>query len=64
MTLLTCLIQKDQPFSWGVEANAFQSLKASFMITPLLINIVDLSKPFVLNIDVSYFALGAYVLIN
>jgi hypothetical protein len=58
MTLLTRLTHKDQPFSWGVEDNAFQSLKVSFMITPLLINIIDLSKPFVLNIDASDFALG------
>jgi hypothetical protein len=59
MALPTRLTYKDQPFSWGVEANAFQSLKASFMITPLLINIVDLSKPFVLNTDAFDSALGA-----
>jgi uncharacterized membrane protein YdbT with pleckstrin-like domain len=58
VAFLTCLIRKDQPFSWGVEVNAFQSLKASFTISPLLIDIVDLSKPFVLNIDASDFALG------
>jgi hypothetical protein len=29
------------------------------MTTPLLIDIVDLSKPFILNIDVFDFALGA-----
>jgi hypothetical protein len=34
-------------------------LKASFTTTPLLIGIVDFSKPFVLNIDASNFALGA-----
>jgi hypothetical protein len=59
MALLTRLTHKDQPFLWGVEANAFQSLKVFFMIIPLLINIVDLSKPFVLNNDASDFALGA-----
>jgi len=47
VTPFTCLIRKDQPFSWGVKAeNVFQSLKASFIITPLLIH-VDPSKPFV-----------------
>jgi hypothetical protein len=52
------LIQKDQPFSWGVKAELFfQSLKASFTTTPLLIH-VDLSKPFVLEMNTSDFALG------
>jgi hypothetical protein len=59
MTPFTHLIQKDQPFSWGVEVeNAFQSLKASFTIAPLLIH-VNPSKPFVLEMDIFYFALGA-----
>jgi hypothetical protein len=50
---LTQLTRKDQPFSWGVDVeNSFESLKASFTITPLLIH-VDLSKPFVLETDVS-----------
>ncbi len=36
MTPCTCLIEKDQPFSWGVEVeNAFQYLKASFKTAPL-----------------------------
>jgi hypothetical protein len=39
VTLLIRLIQKDQPFPWRVELeNTFQSLKASFMIVPLLID--------------------------
>ncbi len=59
MAFLTCLTHKDQRFPWGVEANAFQSLKVSFMIIPLLIDIVDLSKPFVLSTDASDFALRA-----
>jgi hypothetical protein len=59
MTPFTHLIQKDQPFSWGVEVeNAFQSLKASFTIAPLLIH-VNPSKPFVLEMDIFDFALGA-----
>jgi hypothetical protein len=59
MTPFTCLIQKDQPFSWGVKVeNVFQSLKASFIITPLLIH-VDLSKSFVLETNAFDFALGA-----
>jgi len=58
VTLLTQLIQKDQPFPWRVELeNTFQSLKASFMIVPPLID-VCLSKPFVLEMDTSNFALG------
>jgi hypothetical protein len=45
------LTKKDQPFSWGVEAeNAFQSLKASFTTTPLLIH-ADASKLFFLETD-------------
>jgi hypothetical protein len=61
-TPLTCLIQKDQPFSWGIEdENAFQSLQASFTTTPLLIH-VNPSKPFVLETDVFDFALGAILL--
>jgi hypothetical protein len=59
MALFTRLTHKDQPFPWGVEGNAFESLKASFMNTPLLINIVDLSKPFVLSNDAFNLALGA-----
>jgi hypothetical protein len=51
----TWLTRKDQPFSGGTKTdNAFQSLKAYFMIIPLLIH-VDLSKPFVLETKVSYF---------
>jgi hypothetical protein len=42
----------------GVEVdNAFQSLKASFIIAPLLIH-VDPSKPFVLEMDTSNFTIG------
>jgi hypothetical protein len=37
------LTMKDQPFSWEVEAfNAFQSLKASLMTSPIL----DSCRPF------------------
>jgi hypothetical protein len=58
VTLLTRLIRKDQPFSWGAELeNTFQFLKASFTTVPLLID-VGLSKPFVLEMDTSNFALG------
>jgi hypothetical protein len=58
MTPFIYLTRKDQPFSCGIEAkNAFQSLKASFMIAPLLIH-VDLSKPFVLETNAFDFALG------
>jgi len=48
---LTQLIRKDRPFSWGVDVeNSLKSLKASFTIAPLLIH-VNLSKPFVLEMD-------------
>jgi hypothetical protein len=58
VVLLIQLTRKDQTFYWGVEAdNAFQYLKTSFMTTPLLIH-ADLSKPFVLEIDVSDFEVG------
>jgi hypothetical protein len=49
---------KDQPFSWGVETdNAYQSLKASFTTTPLLMH-VDPSKHFVLEMDAFDFVAG------
>jgi hypothetical protein len=52
------LTRKDEPFSWGIEAeNAFQSLKASFTIVPFLIH-ANLSKLFVLEMDASNFAVG------
>jgi len=58
VTLLTQLTKKYQPFYWGVEANnAFQSLKVSFITSPLLIH-VDLSKPFILAMNISNFAIG------
>ncbi len=58
VTPLIDLIWKDQPFSWRVEAEyAFQYLKAFFMIAPLLVH-VDPSKPFILEMDTSDFALG------
>jgi hypothetical protein len=59
MALLTRLTRKDQPFSWGIEAeNAFQFLKVSFTIAPLLIH-VNPSKPFVLETDTFDFTIGA-----
>jgi len=58
VTPLIHLTKKDQPVSWGIEAkNAFQSLKASFMIVPLLVH-VDPSKLFVLKTDASDYALS------
>jgi hypothetical protein len=55
MTTFTHLIRNDQP--WEVEAeNAFQSLKASFTTTSLLIH-VNPSKLFVLEMDAFNFAL-------
>jgi hypothetical protein len=55
---LIWLTKKGQPFSWGVEAdNAFQSLKACFMIASPLI-LADPSTPFVLEMDAFDFAIG------
>jgi hypothetical protein len=59
MAHLTRLIKKDQPFFLGVEVEiAFQFLKASFTIVPLLID-VNLSKPFILEMNTFNFAIGA-----
>jgi len=58
VTPLIHLTKKDQPFSKGIEAkNAFQYLKASFTIAPLLIH-VDPPKPFVSKTDASNYALS------
>jgi hypothetical protein len=52
------LTTKDQPFFWGVEANnAFQFLKASFTIALVFIH-ANLSKHFVLEIDVFNFIIS------
>jgi hypothetical protein len=52
------LTKEDQPFSWGVEVdNAFQSLKAFFMIALPLIH-EDPSTPFVLEMDAFNFAVS------
>lgn len=53
-----CLIQKDQPFAWGVEVEiVFQFLKVFFTITLFLI-CVNLSRIFILEMDIFYFALN------
>jgi hypothetical protein len=58
MAPLTQLTRKDQPFSWGIEANnAFQSLKVFFTTTRLLIH-ANPSKHFVLETNVSDFKIG------
>jgi hypothetical protein len=55
---LTWLTKKNQYFSWGVkDDNVFESLKASFMIIPLLIHL-DISKTFVLEMDTYDFRVG------
>jgi hypothetical protein len=59
MALFIHLIQKDQTFVCGLEANfASQSLKVSFMIVPLLIH-VDPSRPLILETNIFNFTLGA-----
>jgi len=58
MDPLIHLIQKNQPFSWGVEVkNAFQFFRVFFTTAPLLIH-VDPMKPFVLEINAFDFALN------
>ncbi len=58
MALFTHLIQKDQTFVCGLEAKfAFQSLKVSFMIAPLLIH-ANPSRPFILETNILNFTLG------
>ncbi len=58
MAPLTWLTKKNQYFSWGVkDDNVFESLKASFMIIPLLIHL-DISKTFVLEMDTYDFRVG------
>jgi hypothetical protein len=53
------LTKKDQFCSWGIEVDIFfQSLKAFFTISPILIH-ADLSKPFILEMDTFNFAIGA-----
>jgi hypothetical protein len=53
---------KNKSFSWGVEGdNVFQSLKISFTTAPFLSH-ANLSKPFVLEINVSNFAVGTMLL--
>jgi hypothetical protein len=53
-----CLIYltwKNQPFIWELEVEfAFQSLKASFTITPLFAH-VNPFKPFILEMNVYIF---------
>jgi hypothetical protein len=52
------LITKDQPFFWGVGVdNAFQFLHVFFTTTLLLIH-ANLSKIFVLELNVFDFAIG------
>jgi hypothetical protein len=54
----TWLTKKDQTFSWGIEGdNAFQSLKTSFTTTLLFIH-VNLSIPFVLEVNTFNFTIG------
>ncbi len=58
MAHFTWLTEKDQTFSWGIEGdNAFQSLKTSFTTTPLFIH-VNLSIPFVLEVNTLNFTIG------
>jgi hypothetical protein len=56
LTTLTC---KDKPFSWNPTAQAaFDTLKMAFTSAPILIH-PDPAKPFIVETDVSNFALGA-----
>jgi hypothetical protein len=58
-TPLTTLTYKDKPFSWNPTAQAaFDTLKMAFTSAPILIH-PDPAKPFIVETDVSNFALGA-----
>jgi len=56
LTTLTC---KDKPFSWNPTAQvAFNTLKMAFTSAPVMIHL-DPAKPFIVEMDVLDFALGA-----
>lgn len=56
---LTSLTRKSKPFVWSSEAqDAFDTLKEQFTSAPILRH-VDLSLPFQVEPDASYFAIGA-----
>ena len=56
---LTQLTRKGQSFVWSKESDmAFDSLKKTFTSTPIPAH-VDLEKPFIIEVDVSDFALGS-----
>ena len=53
------LTKKSRLFQWSVgAATTFNSLKKAFTSVPILIH-VDLSKPFIIEVDVSDFVLGS-----
>jgi hypothetical protein len=57
-TPLITLICKDKPFSWNPMAQAvFDTLKMAFTSAPILIHL-DPTKPFIVEMDASNFALG------
>ena len=56
---LTQLTKKGQPFVWSKEADmAFEGLKKAFTSAPVLAH-VDPQKPFIMEANTSYFALGS-----
>ncbi|CAI7887188.1 unnamed protein product [Closterium sp. NIES-53] len=59
---LTVRLHKDRNFVWGGKAEAaFQELK-NFLVSPPVLRIADLSKPFEVVTDASDFAIGAVLL--
>ena len=56
---LTQLTKKGHAFIWSNEADmAFRHLKEAFTSAPILAH-VDTNKPFIMEADASYFALGS-----
>jgi hypothetical protein len=61
LALFTDLIKKDKTFAWTEnEKTAFKELKRRFLETPIL-TIFDLEEYIVLKIDISDYAIGAYI---
>jgi RNase H-like domain found in reverse transcriptase len=61
LVLLTDLIKKNKTFVWTEnEKTVFKKLKRQFLKAPIL-TIFDLEKHIVLKIDISDYAIGAYI---
>jgi RNase H-like domain found in reverse transcriptase len=59
---ITDLIKKDKAFNWTENQQfAFDKLKRRFLKAPVLA-IFDLKKPITLEINISDYAIGAYII--